>query len=205
MISNTIKAFRLFSLKQMENIISEYGLYITKTVYYKVSCGIVVGWVLKAMVDQGSDPAGALCELLHIISYTLKNGVGGGQRRCLHPGWAGVRKEWDTNERKCGIVCTSRKATGISIYLQKQGAGCGDDGGGETFGDGERGLRFAPPPPSDDESSSLTDKTWEPVRLSLCTHAKMTTTLLDRESPSFFLSGGPPQRETRGGGHGERR
>ena len=48
----------------MENKISEYGLYITKTVYYKISCGIVVGWVLKAMVDQGSDPAGALCEEL---------------------------------------------------------------------------------------------------------------------------------------------
>ena len=41
---------------------------MTKTVYYKVSCGIVVGWVLKAMVDQGLDPAGVLCELPHIIS-----------------------------------------------------------------------------------------------------------------------------------------
>jgi hypothetical protein len=51
---------------------------MTKTVYYKVSCGIVVGWVLKAMMDQGLDPAGVLCELPHIISYTLKNGVGGG-------------------------------------------------------------------------------------------------------------------------------
>ena len=70
----------------------------------------------------------------------------------------------------------------------------------------ERGGYISPPPsPSDDEPSSLTDETWEPVRLSLCTHTKMTTTLLDRESPSFFLTGGPPQRETWGGGHGERR
>ena len=55
----------------------------------KVSCGIVVGWVLKAMVDQGSDPAGALCELPHIISYTLKNGIGGGLRMLRTPrmGW----------------------------------------------------------------------------------------------------------------------
>ena len=28
-----------------------------------VSCGVVVGWVLKATVDRGSDPACALCEL----------------------------------------------------------------------------------------------------------------------------------------------
>ena len=50
---------------QTKNKISEYGLLITKTVYYdyEVSCGIVVGWVLKATVDRGSDPAGALCEL----------------------------------------------------------------------------------------------------------------------------------------------
>ena len=27
------------------------------------SCGVVLGWVLKATVDRGSDPAGALCEL----------------------------------------------------------------------------------------------------------------------------------------------
>jgi hypothetical protein len=37
--------------------ISEYGLCITKTVYYKVSCGVVVGWVLKATVVRGLDPA----------------------------------------------------------------------------------------------------------------------------------------------------
>ncbi len=51
------------SLKRMKNKISEYGLYTTKTVYYEVSCGVVVGWVLKASVDRGSDPACALCEL----------------------------------------------------------------------------------------------------------------------------------------------
>jgi hypothetical protein len=34
-------------------------VYITKTAYNEVSCGVVVGSVLKAMVDQGSDPAGA--------------------------------------------------------------------------------------------------------------------------------------------------
>ena len=51
------------STTQTKNKISEYDLYITKTVYYEVSCGVVVGWVLKATVDQGSDPAGALCEL----------------------------------------------------------------------------------------------------------------------------------------------
>jgi len=50
-------------LKRMKNKISEYGLYITKTVYYEVHCGVVVGWVLKAMVDWGMDPAGVLCEL----------------------------------------------------------------------------------------------------------------------------------------------
>jgi hypothetical protein len=51
--------------KSDEKNFSEYGLRITKTVYYdyKVSCGIVVGWVLKAAVDRGLDPAGALCEL----------------------------------------------------------------------------------------------------------------------------------------------
>ena len=43
--------------------ISEYCLYINKTVYYEVSCGIVVGRVLKATVDRCLDPAGALCEL----------------------------------------------------------------------------------------------------------------------------------------------
>ena len=47
----------------MKNKISKYGLYITETVYYEVSCGVVVGWVLKAMMDRGSDSAGALCEL----------------------------------------------------------------------------------------------------------------------------------------------
>jgi hypothetical protein len=34
------------------------NIYITKTVYYEVSCGIVVGWVVKATVDRGLDPAG---------------------------------------------------------------------------------------------------------------------------------------------------
>ena len=39
--------------------------YITKTVYYEVSCGVLAGCVPKATatVDRGSDPAGALCEL----------------------------------------------------------------------------------------------------------------------------------------------
>ena len=46
----------------MKNKISEYGLNITKTVYYEVSCGVVVGRVLKATVDGGLDPAGAMCE-----------------------------------------------------------------------------------------------------------------------------------------------
>ena len=32
----------------MKYKISEYGLYITKTVYYEVSCGVVVGSVMKA-------------------------------------------------------------------------------------------------------------------------------------------------------------
>jgi hypothetical protein len=49
--------------KTDEKQISEYGFYITKTVYHEGSCGVVVGWVLKATVDRGSDPAGALCEL----------------------------------------------------------------------------------------------------------------------------------------------
>jgi hypothetical protein len=44
----------------MKNKISEYGLNVTKTVYYEVSCGVVVGRVLKATVDGGSDPAGAM-------------------------------------------------------------------------------------------------------------------------------------------------
>jgi len=35
-------------LKRMKNKISEYGLYITKTVDYEVSCGVLVGSVLKA-------------------------------------------------------------------------------------------------------------------------------------------------------------
>ena len=35
-----------YSLKWTENKISEYGLYITETVYREVSCGTVVGWVL---------------------------------------------------------------------------------------------------------------------------------------------------------------
>ena len=39
-------------------------VYITKTVYYEVSCGVVVGWVLNATADRGLDPAGVLCELL---------------------------------------------------------------------------------------------------------------------------------------------
>jgi hypothetical protein len=49
--------------KADEKEFSEYGLYITKTVYYEVSCGVVVGWVLKAAEVRGSDPAGTLCEL----------------------------------------------------------------------------------------------------------------------------------------------
>jgi hypothetical protein len=32
----------------MKNKISEYGLYITKTAYYEVSCGVVVGRVMEA-------------------------------------------------------------------------------------------------------------------------------------------------------------
>ena len=51
------------SLKRIKNKISKYSLYITKTVYYEVHCGVVLGWVLKATVVWGSDPAGALCEL----------------------------------------------------------------------------------------------------------------------------------------------
>jgi len=47
----------------MKNKIRKYGLFITKTVYYGASCGVVVGLVLEAMVDWGSDPAGALHEL----------------------------------------------------------------------------------------------------------------------------------------------
>ena len=43
----------------MKNKISDYGLYLTKTAYNEVSCGVVVGSVLKAMVDWGLDPAGA--------------------------------------------------------------------------------------------------------------------------------------------------
>jgi hypothetical protein len=62
-ICQGITGRRPYSLKRMKNKISQYGLYITKTVYYKVSCGVVIGWVLKATVDRGSDPAGALCEL----------------------------------------------------------------------------------------------------------------------------------------------
>jgi hypothetical protein len=66
-ICHWIPGRRPYSLKRTNNKISEYGLYFTKTktVYYKVSCGVgvVVGWVLKATVDRGSDPAGALCEL----------------------------------------------------------------------------------------------------------------------------------------------
>ena len=42
----------------MKNKISDYGLYLTKTAYNEVSCGVVVGSVLKAMVDWGLDPAG---------------------------------------------------------------------------------------------------------------------------------------------------
>jgi hypothetical protein len=40
-------------------------VYITKTVYYEVSCGVVVGWVLKATVDRGSDPTHT--EMPHLI------------------------------------------------------------------------------------------------------------------------------------------
>jgi hypothetical protein len=32
----------------MKKKIGEYGIYIAKTVYYEVSCGVLVGWVLKA-------------------------------------------------------------------------------------------------------------------------------------------------------------
>jgi hypothetical protein len=32
----------------MKNKIGEYGIYITKTVYYEVICGVVVVWILKA-------------------------------------------------------------------------------------------------------------------------------------------------------------
>jgi hypothetical protein len=74
-MSDTIFSFLLFakgflsvvciSLKRMKNKISEYGLYITKMVYYEVSCGVVVGWVLKSTVDRVSDPAGAATHTSH--------------------------------------------------------------------------------------------------------------------------------------------
>ena len=47
-ICQWIPGHRPLSLKRTKNKISEYGLYITKTDYYKVSCGVVVGSVLKA-------------------------------------------------------------------------------------------------------------------------------------------------------------
>jgi len=55
-ICHWITGRRLPSLKRMKNKISEYGSSITKTVYYEVSCGVVVCWVQKGTVDRGSDP-----------------------------------------------------------------------------------------------------------------------------------------------------
>ncbi len=63
-ICQGVSVRRPYLLKRMKIKISKYGLYITKTVYYEVSCDVVVGRVVKATVDQCLDPAGALCELL---------------------------------------------------------------------------------------------------------------------------------------------
>ena len=53
-ICQGITGRRPYSLKRTKNKLASKH---TKTVYYEVSCGIVVGWVLKATVDRGSDPA----------------------------------------------------------------------------------------------------------------------------------------------------
>jgi hypothetical protein len=57
------KRGRLYVQRVKLYVFRYWFLYITKTVYYEVSCGVVVGCVQKATVDRGSDPAGAQCEL----------------------------------------------------------------------------------------------------------------------------------------------
>jgi hypothetical protein len=54
-ICQGVSVRRPYIVKTDENKISEYVLYITKTVYYKLSCGLVTGWVLKAKVNHGLD------------------------------------------------------------------------------------------------------------------------------------------------------
>ena len=87
------------SLKRTKNKISNFGLYTTKTVYYEVSCCIVVGWGLKATVDRGSDLAGALCELPpktalpHLIFAPTLGYIGCPDVKVRHrlPQWLGLR------------------------------------------------------------------------------------------------------------------
>ena len=51
------------SLKRMKKLFSDYGLHNTKTVSCEVSDGVGFGTVWQVL-DGGSNPAGALCELL---------------------------------------------------------------------------------------------------------------------------------------------
>jgi len=46
-ICQEVSVRRPYLLKRAKNKISEYGLYVTKTVYHEVTCGAVVRWVLK--------------------------------------------------------------------------------------------------------------------------------------------------------------